>query len=72
MPVVSPDVPSIRPFAHVGAIAQDPQQGERAIEVALTSGEPGSTAARRQVAAANNCSARVRYLEAELSALASR
>jgi glycosyltransferase involved in cell wall biosynthesis len=71
-PVVSADVPSIRPFEHVVAIARDPQQWERAIEVALTSGEPGSTAARRQVAAANSWNARVRQLEAELSALVSR
>ena len=71
-PVVSADVPSIRPFAHVVAIAQNLQQWERAIDVALTRGEPGSTAARRQVAAANSWDARVRQLEAELSALASR
>ena len=42
-PVVSADLPSIRPFAHVVAIARDLQQWDRAIEVALTSGEPGST-----------------------------
>ena len=71
-PVVSADLPSVRPFAHVVAIARDLQQWDRAIEVALTRGEPGSTAARRQVAAANSWSARVRQLEAELSALASR
>ena len=70
-PVVSADVPSIRPFAQVVAIAQNLQEWERAIEVALTSGEPGSTAARREVAAANSWDARVRQLEAELSALES-
>ena len=71
-PVVSADLPSVRPFAHVVAIARDLQQWDRAIEVALTRGEPGSLAARRQVAAANSWNARVRQLEAELSALASR
>ena len=71
-PVVSADVPSIRPFGHVVAIARDRQQWERAIEVALTSGEPGSTADRRRVAEANSWNARVRQLEAELSTLASR
>ena len=69
-PVVSADVPSVRPFADVVAIARDLQQWERAIDVALTSGEPGSMAARRQIAAVNSWSARVRQLEAELSALA--
>ena len=66
-PVVSADVPSVRPFAHVVAIARDPWQWERAIEVALTKGEPGSLTARRQVAAENSWTARVRQLEAELS-----
>jgi glycosyltransferase involved in cell wall biosynthesis len=71
-PVVSADVPSIRPFGHVVAIARNWQQWERAIEVALTSGEPGSTADRRRVAEANSWNARVRQLEVELSTLASR
>ena len=70
LPVVSADVPSVRPFAEVVAIARDPQQWERAIEVALTTGAPGTPATRRQVAAANSWNARVRQLEAELSVLA--
>ena len=69
LPVVSADVPSVRPFADVVAIAQDPEQWERAIEVALVSGAPGTLATRRKVAAANSWSARVRQLEAELSQL---
>jgi glycosyltransferase involved in cell wall biosynthesis len=69
-PVVSAAVPSVRPFAHVVAIAHDLQDWERAIDVALTRGEPGSAIARRQVAAANSWSARVQQLEAELLALA--
>ena len=71
-PIVSADLPSVRPFAHVVAIARDLPQWERAIEVALTSGEPGTMAARRQVAAKNTWSARVGQLEAELSTLVSR
>jgi glycosyltransferase involved in cell wall biosynthesis len=70
-PIVSADVPSVRPFAHVVAIARDPRQWERAIEIALTTGEPGSLTARRQVAALNSWTARVRQLEAELSGLTS-
>ena len=69
-PVVSADVPSVRPFAHVVAIAHDAEQWERAIETALSSGEPGSTASRRAIAAANSWTARVRDLESELAALA--
>ena len=71
-PVVSADVPSIRPFGMWSRSRTTPQQWENAIEIALTSGEPGSTAARRAVAAANSWTARVRDLESELSALATR
>ena len=71
-PVVSADVPSVRPFAHVVAIAHDAEQWENAIETALSSGEPGSTASRRAIAAANSWTARVGDLESELAALATR
>ncbi len=70
-PIVSADVPSVRPFADVVAIAHDPQQWERAIDIALTTGEPGSLTARRRVAAENSWTARVQQLEAELSQLTS-
>jgi glycosyltransferase involved in cell wall biosynthesis len=68
-PVVSADVPSVRPFTEVVAIARDLQQWEHAIEVALTRGEPGSATTRRQVAEANSWDARVQQLEAELLAI---
>ena len=71
-PIVSADVPSVRPFADVVAIARDADQWERALESALSNGEPGSLLGRRQVAAANSWTARVDQLEAELLTLTSR
>ena len=71
-PIVSADVPSVRPFAHVVTIVRGADQWERALESALSSEEPGSLAGRRQVAAENSWTARVDQLEAELSALTSR
>ena len=70
-PIVSADVPSVRPFADVVAIARGADQVERALESALSSGEPGSPTSRRQVAEANSWSVRVHQLEAELAALTS-
>ena len=70
-PIVSADVPSVRPFADVVAIARGADQWERALESALSSGEPGSPTSRRQVAEANSWSVRVDQLEAELAALTS-
>jgi glycosyltransferase involved in cell wall biosynthesis len=71
-PVVSADVPSVRPFSHVVAIAHDAEEWENAIETALKSDEPGSTASRRAIAAANSWTARVRDLESELGVFATR
>jgi glycosyltransferase involved in cell wall biosynthesis len=71
-PIVSADVPSVRPFAHVVTIARGADQWERALESALSNEKPESVAGRRQVAAENSWAARVDQLEAELSALASR
>jgi glycosyltransferase involved in cell wall biosynthesis len=70
-PIVSADVPSVRPFADVVAIARGADQWERALESALSSGEPGTPTARRQVAEANSWSVRVHQLEVELAALTS-
>jgi glycosyltransferase involved in cell wall biosynthesis len=71
-PIVSADVPSVRLFAHVVAIARGAEQWERALQSALSSGEPGALAGRRQVAAENSWDARVRQIEAALSGFTSR
>lgn len=58
-PVVSSDLPSVRPFARVVAIAREAGDWHALIGAALRDGTPGNRAERRQVAAANTWDRRV-------------
>lgn len=58
-PVVSSDLPSVRPFAGVVAIARTTDDWHTLIGTALRDGTPGTPAERRAVAAANTWDQRV-------------
>jgi hypothetical protein len=58
-PVVSSDLPSVRPFAGVVAIARNADEWHALICGALRDGTPGTPAGRRSVAAANTWEQRV-------------
>lgn len=68
-PVVSSDLPSVRPFGDLVTIARTEHDWEAAIDAALQGRGPGSTAARRAVAHDNTWEARVRTLEGWLDGL---
>ena len=70
-PVVSADVPSVRPFSHVVQIANGPDEWQLAIEVALSQGGRGSRQDRMAVAADNSWSKRVTILRDWLASLTS-
>jgi len=70
-PIVSADLESIRPLAHVLRIAHDADSWEHAIAEALAGRAPGSVEARRGVARENSWDARASQLEAWLLDLAS-
>ncbi|MBA4175627.1 MAG: hypothetical protein C0505_03570 [Leptothrix sp. (in: Bacteria)] len=66
-PVVSADVPSVRPFSHVVRIADGVNDWHAAIEDALLRGGQGSPQERIAVAAENSWAKRVETLEAWLT-----
>jgi glycosyltransferase involved in cell wall biosynthesis len=68
-PVVSADVPSVRAYAGVVAIARRGEDWEPLIARALRSGEPGTHAARRELARENTWDHRVARLEELLAGL---
>lgn len=68
-PVVSTDLPSVREFANVVAIAREPGDWRRLIASALRDGTPGTPAERRAVAAANTWDERVRIIDGILASL---
>jgi glycosyltransferase involved in cell wall biosynthesis len=69
-PVVSADVPSVRPFSHVVKIANGVDEWDAAIEEALTCGGRGTPEQRRAVAAENGWNQRVTNLDSWLTELA--
>jgi len=68
-PVVSVDLPTVRPFADVVRIADGVEDWLVAIQEALTAGGRGTTEHRRAVAAANGWDQRVARLDAMLKGL---
>ena len=70
-PVVSADVPSVRPFSHVVQIAHGGNEWCAAIEDALTRGGRGGQNERIAVARENSWNSRVATLGAWLSAATS-
>ena len=70
-PVVSVDLPSVRPFSHVVQIANGPDEWQEAIEMALSQGGRGSRHDRVAVAGENSWSNRVTTLRAWLTSLIS-
>jgi glycosyltransferase involved in cell wall biosynthesis len=70
-PVISADVPSVRPFDHVVRIAHGTDDWEQAIQDALQGRAVGDTPTRRAVAADNSWDDRVAKLESWLAALVS-
>jgi glycosyltransferase involved in cell wall biosynthesis len=71
-PVVAADLPSVRPFSSAVRIAAGPDEWERAIQEALTTGGPGTAAQRKAIASENSWDARARTLGQWLAHLASR
>lgn len=71
-PVVSSDLPSVRPFAGVVAIAQTPDDWHVLIGTALRDGTPGTRAERRAVAAANTWDQRVGTIRGILAEICGR
>lgn len=70
-PVVSADVPSVRPFANVVRIAHDTEGWLAAIEDALDRGGVGTSEQRRLIASENSWDIRVAKLESWLTELVS-
>lgn len=68
-PVVSSDLPSVRPFSAVVAIARRPDDWHPLIRDGLRTDGPGTRAGRREVAAANSWDRRVRDIRAILASL---
>ena len=68
-PVVSVDLPTVRPFADVVRIADGVEDWLSAIQEALTAGGRGTVEQRRAVAAANGWDQRVASLDAWLKDL---
>lgn len=68
-PVVSADIPSVRPFADVVRIADGIDDWQAAIEQALAGQGQGTPALRREVAGRNGWNSRVRTLTGWLSDL---
>lgn len=71
-PVVSSDMPSIRPFAEVVHIASGVEGWQQAIEQALLDGGRGTPERRRAIAAANSWDDRVQTLERWLGEMTSQ
>ena len=69
-PVVSSDLPSVRPFGDVVAIARTADDWHASITAALRDGTPGTPAARLAVAAANTWDERVNQVLRILDGLA--
>jgi glycosyltransferase involved in cell wall biosynthesis len=69
LPVVSADVPSVRPFASTVRIATGVDEWEQALNDALIGGGQGTTAQRQAVAADNSWDQRVATLGQWLSAM---
>lgn len=69
-PVVSADVPSVRPFCDVVQIARGADEWEAAIEDALVRGGKGMPDQRRSIAAQNSWDSRVGLLKTWLTGLA--
>ncbi len=68
-PVVSSDLPAVRPFADVIRIATSPEDWERGISEALDGRGVGSTATRRERARQNSWTARAEQLHALVRAI---
>jgi glycosyltransferase involved in cell wall biosynthesis len=68
-PVVSTDLPSVRPFAAVVAVARTPDEWHARIATALRDGTPGTPGQRRAVAAANTWEQRVGRISGILASL---
>lgn len=68
-PVVSTDLPAVRPFADVIRIADDEEDWVAAIGDAIDGQSTGTPAARRQRARENGWNARARQLHTELQAI---
>jgi glycosyltransferase involved in cell wall biosynthesis len=68
-PIVSADLPAVRPFQHVVAIARSEDQWHDAIATALRGEGSGSLDSRRSVARANGWDARIQSLNRLLSGL---
>lgn len=66
-PVVSSDLPSVRPFAGVVAIARSADDWHALIDSAIRHGIPGTAADRRAVAAENTWDQRVTHIRRILS-----
>jgi glycosyltransferase involved in cell wall biosynthesis len=71
-PVVSADLPSVRPFSHVVRIAEGVDDWYKGIEDALDSGGVGTPELRRAVAAENSWDARVLTLSTWLTKLVNK
>ncbi|MBN8279364.1 MAG: glycosyltransferase [Gammaproteobacteria bacterium] len=71
-PVVSSDLPSVRAFSAVVAIARKADDWHPLIRAALLTGGPGTRAARQEVAAANSWDRRVQDIRTILAGLAAR
>lgn len=69
LPVVSADVPSVRPFSNVVRIAEGIDDWQRAITEALEDGGHGTRDERRAVAAENSWDRRAAMLDAWLAKL---
>ncbi|MEO8306256.1 MAG: hypothetical protein ABI724_19255 [Betaproteobacteria bacterium] len=69
-PLLSSDVPSIRPFADVVALCRSDSEWLRAVDAAVAGHDEGSAAARIAVAHANSWDRRVDQIEAALEELA--
>jgi glycosyltransferase involved in cell wall biosynthesis len=61
-PVVSVDVPAVRPYAHLVQIVPGPAQFESAIETSLSEPEDGRVAQRRAVVAAQTWTQRAAHI----------
>jgi glycosyltransferase involved in cell wall biosynthesis len=71
-PVVSSDLPSVRPFAGVVAIARNAGDWHALIGAALRDGTPGTRAERQSVAAANTWDQRVDVIRGILAGICGR
>lgn len=71
-PVVSSDLPSVRPFGAVVAIARNSDEWHARITTALRDGTPGTRTARRSVAAGNTWNQRVAGISRILADISSR